>query len=209
VEQPNKTYMITDIPQSCYFAITPLFDNNAFNSHNAMVDIFNTNNKWKTTSGNISTEQYENNNGYIYAVNEDEKWVEEDSEFNLDLIFDNSNIKAGGGGSSPTPTPTDLPPTLYYGISENSTISSLSGMQSMGITEDEFSISYTNTNDEYQIIAYETGYNDITSIKSSDGSIELLETFNASTITEGGKTYKVFVSEYQVTFDLISYIIKF
>jgi hypothetical protein len=211
INKPNKTYMLLDIPQNCYFAITPLFDNNALRSHNEMVSVFNSNTKWKTSPGNISKEEYEANDGYIYSINEDEYWDTDNTEFNITMIFDNDNIKAGGGGgSSPTPpTPSDLPPKLYYGVDADSTVDTLVGFNEMDITQDTFKITYTNIDNEYQVIAYEKGYNDITSIKTDVGGIELIGTFLVSDLIYNGKNYRVLVSENSVTFDTCSYIIEF
>lgn len=210
INRPNKTYMILDIPQNCYFAITPIFDNYALDSHNEMTKVFNANStNWKTTYQNIP-KKYVEQFGYIYPINEDNEWNEVTTEFNMTLIFDNTNIKAGGGGgSTPTPTPSDLPPVLYYGVSANSSIDSLTGLTEMNITQNEFPITFNNMDNEYQVIAYETGYNDITSIKTSTGDIELIGTFPVSTLSYSGKTYKVLISENRLTFDTISYKIKF
>ena len=211
INKPNKTYMIVDIPQNCYFAVTPLFDKSAFRSHNEMVKVFNSNTKWKTSPGNISKEAYENNFGYIESINEDEYWEKPNIEFNLTLIFDNANIKAGGGGgSSPTPpTPSELPPKLYYGVDADNVIDTLVGLEEMNISQNTFKITFTDIDNEYQVIAYEKGYNDISSIKTDVGSIELIGTFLVSDLTYNGKNYRVLVSENRLTFDTISYIIEF
>lgn len=213
-EVPNKTYMLLDIPQTCEFAITPMFDNNALNSHNEMTDVFNAiPTKWKTTKQNIP-KSYEAKEGYIYPilpVGDGEDWEESTSTFNLSLVWDNTNINSSGGSGGsgptpPTPTPSDLPPTLYYGIIDTNTIQSLTGLTEYEITDDEFSITFTNIDNQYQVIAYETGYDDIISITSG---VDVLGTFNESEETFGGKTYKVLISENRLTFNSITYVIKF
>ena len=214
---PNKTYMLLDIPQTCEFAITPMFDNSALNSHNEMVEVFNAiPTKWKTTEQNIP-KRYEAQEGYIYPIlpaSDDEDWEESTSTFNLSLVWDNTNINSSGGsgGSSPTPpTPSTLPPTLYYGIIDTNTIQSLTELDEYEITDDEFSITFTkNIDNQYQVIAYETGYYDIISITSG---VDVLGTFNESKETFGDKTYKVLISENRLTFNSITnpitYVIKF
>lgn len=206
----SESYVLFDIPQSCQFAITPIFDKNAFNSHNEMTEVFNSNYKWKTTPGNISKQEYEDNNGYIIAINGDEKWEEPTTTFSIGLEWDDTNINSSGGssGSSPVPpTPTDLPPTLYYGVSANNIISTLEGLTTLDISQNTFNVTWNNINNEYQVIAYESGYDDITSI-TSDG-FPVLDSFDQTTIIYNNKTYKVLVSENQLTFDTLSYIITF
>lgn len=212
IEEPNRTYMLLDIPKNCIFAITPLFDKTAFVAHNEMVDVFNSDTKWKTSPGNISAEEYAENDGYILSINEDEKWTTPTAEFTVTLVFDETNIKAGGGsgGDTPTPpTPVDLPPTLYYGTSDNTTISTLEGFNSMSISEETFNVTFNNTNNQYQLFAYESGYNDITSIKADGFDVNILGTFIRSTVTYNGKTYVVLATENKVTFDTNTYIIGF
>lgn len=69
---------IEDIPTSCILSVEPNFDSFAINSHNEMARVFT----------------------------EDTTWDEPTEMFPITLIWDDTNIKAGGsGGGSPSPTP--------------------------------------------------------------------------------------------------------
>ena len=78
--------VITDIPESCIFSLTPGFDNNAFCSHNEGV----------ITSG------------------DGEMWTIPTQTFPLKVLFDDTNVVSGGGsggGGSDIPIDTQVDPT--------------------------------------------------------------------------------------------------
>lgn len=207
-----ESYTIMDIPQSCQFAITPIFDKNAVNSHNEMLKVFNVNSKWKTTRGNIPDAEYDANDGYITEINEGEEWTV-NTDFNITLTWDDVNIKAGGGSGSsptpPTPIPPDVPSTLYYGWSDAEIVSDLSGFDTLEMTATTTNLTFNESDNQYLVIAYPATYKDITSIIDPNG-FRVLSTFNTSMLSYDGITYKLYVSEYPPTFDKpYTYVISF
>lgn len=69
---------IEDIPTSCILSVEPNFDDFAIQSHNEMARVFT-----------------------------ETEWDEPTEMFPITLLWDDTNIKAGGsGGGSPSPTPT-------------------------------------------------------------------------------------------------------
>ena len=70
MEHKDSTYSIIDIPKQCIFAITPLYDDDAYRSHNRMAEVF-----------------------------EESEWTTRTTEFPLTLIWSDVNVVAGGGNS--------------------------------------------------------------------------------------------------------------
>ena len=207
-----ESYILMDIPQSCQFAITPIFDKGAVNSHNEMLKVFNVDSEWKTTRGNIPDAEYDANDGYIKEINEGEEWTANDT-FNITLTWDDTNIKAGGGSGSsptpPTPVPPDVPSTLYYGLSDTEVVSDLSGFDTLEMTATTTNLTFNESNDQYLVIAYPATYKDITNIKDENG-FNVLSCFNTSMLSYDGTTYKLYVWEEPTKFSKpFTYVVSF
>jgi len=89
--KPITPYSIPlfDLPTDFDFVVTPIFDEDALLSHNLQIDsgdidVFNT-----SDNGIVDT----NINSYI-----NEYWTTKTDTFNLNMVFDNSNIASGGSG---------------------------------------------------------------------------------------------------------------
>ena len=208
----SESYILLDSPQTCEFAITPIFNKDAFKAHNEMVDIFNSTNKWKTTPGNISEEEYKANYGYILAKNDDEKWEEPTTTFTLMLDWDNTNINSSGGsgGSSPTPPPTpipeDVPPIIYYGDNATSTVSSLSGLSEENVTST--SVYMTVTTLDYLVFVYPSIYKNVVAILDRNG-LDNTNSFTKTTTIIDGTSYKAYVSNTIIESTNYKYTLKF
>jgi hypothetical protein len=89
--EPVEPYSIPlfDLPEYFDFSVTPIFDEDALMSHNLQIDsgdidVFNT-----SDNGIVDT----NISSYI-----NEYWTTKTDTFNLNMVFDNSNIASGGSG---------------------------------------------------------------------------------------------------------------
>lgn len=89
--KPVTPYSIPlfDLPTDFDFVVTPIFDEDALLSHNLQIDsgdidVFNT-----SDNGIVDT----NISSYI-----NEYWTTKTDTFNLNMVFDNSNIASGGSG---------------------------------------------------------------------------------------------------------------
>jgi hypothetical protein len=89
--RPITPYSIPlfDLPTDFDFVVTPIFDEDALLSHNLQIDsgdidVFNT-----SDNGIVDT----NISSYI-----NEYWTTKTDTFNLNMVFDNSNIASGGSG---------------------------------------------------------------------------------------------------------------
>lgn len=207
----SESYILLDIPQTCEFAVSPIFNEDAFKAHNEMIDIFNSTNKWKTTPGNISEEEYRANYGYILAKNDDEKWEEPTTTFTLMLNWDSTNINSSGGsgGSSPTPptpVPVDVPSTIYYGDNATSTVSSLSGLSEVSVTST--SVTVIVNIDNYLVFVYPAVYKDVVKITDTN-NFNVTDNFNKTTVTIDGTIYKAYVSETIMETSNYDYTLKF
>lgn len=209
-----ESYIIMDIPQSCQFAITPIFDKNAVNSHNEMLKVFNVDSKWKTTRGNIPDAEYDANDGYITEINEGEEWTA-NTDFNITLTWDDVNIKAGGGSGSsptpPTPVPSDVPDVIKYGVSDESPLTALEfdDFGTFDVTSTTSEITFTYSNFQYLVLAYDSKYRKIDSITDEHG-FDYTDDFTYSLTEIEGKTYHVYMSEYKITLsEPFTYIVHF
>lgn len=122
---PTEPYVlpIYDIPSSFIFSITPMFDKNALDSHNACVEtgnveMFTTSSKGIVDSDTIDPSNY---------------WTVPTSTFDISISFDDSNVKAGGGsgggGTSDYSQLSNKPKINNVELSDNKTSSDL-GVQS-------------------------------------------------------------------------------
>ena len=208
----SESYVIMDIPQTCELAITPIFDTNAVKSHNDTLDVFNVDSEWKTTRGNIPDAEYDANDGYIKEINEGEKWTA-NTTFSITLIWDDVNIKAGGGGGGSTPTPpeplpADVPPTVYYGPVNSSTVSDLTEVSTVNLTETTASVLITESDNQYIVFMYPEEYKDLVGLKDENGFSQL-NAFTPTTTTIDDTTYKLYVSETRITTTQYTYQIIF
>ncbi len=89
ISNPTEPYVlpIYDIPSSFIFSITPMFDKNALDSHNACVETGNVEMFTTSSNGIVDSDTIDPSN----------YWTVPTSTFNISVIFDNSNVKAGGG----------------------------------------------------------------------------------------------------------------
>lgn len=206
----SESYVLMDIPQECELAITPIFDKNAIQSHNKMLEVFNTNNKWKTTRGNIPDEEYNANDGYIEEIKEGNVWTS-DTTFNITLTWDDINIKAGGGGGSsptPEPIPVDVPTTIYYGAVNAPTVTDLTEVSSANLTNVTVNVLITEADNQYIVFLYPAKYKDLVGLKDENGFGQLYS-FTQTTTTIEGETYKLYVSETPITTTQYTYQLIF
>jgi len=96
---------------------------------------------------------------------------------------------------------------FYYGVSSNSTISTLSGLVKNLNPKGNKTFNFT-TNNQYMVFAYDSDYGNLKSILDSNG-FETISGWNKTTLTEGGFTYNVYMPKSPTTDTNAAYTFKF
>ena len=172
MEHKDSTYSIIDIPKQCIFAITPLYDNSAFSSHNRMAEVF-----------------------------EENEWTTRTTEFPLTLTWSDVNVVAGGGGSGVT-TDYDLlenkPQINDVELSGNRTSSDL-GLQSAIDSSHKLSadlVDDTNTTHKFATAAQLTQIaTNTTAIGGKQDTIDSSHMLSADLVDDTSTTHKFATAE--------------
>lgn len=124
----------------------------------------------------------------------------------LDSDGKNYGEKLAAGSVSGTKTIEFILP-FYWGASDDATITDFTGLTKDLSKKGTKTYNYT-TNDQYIVFAYDSSYGELTSILDQNG-FETISGYDKSTITVGGQSFNVYVSQLATTDNAAANTFKF